>query len=386
MPPGAVPGTGTPIGTRKIILGADGESVPVKFEVTPTEAGLRTLCLRVRPTADDRDDTDDFLETEVEVVDRKDRVLLFAGGPTREYRFLRTLLYRDSSMLSDVCLQTAQAGMSQEAERILDNFPATREEMFSYDCVVAFDPDWKALSGSQVELLETWVAEQGGGLVVIAGPVYTGEPVGGWIQDANLEKIRDLYPVEFSKRIAVWDVETETADEPWPLDFTREGLEAEYLWLGDTATASQQTWSEFKGVYSHQPLRGAKPAATVLAHFSDPRAAQGDNRPIFLATQFYGSGRVFYIGSGEFWRLRSLDPTYFEGLYTHIIRHVSPRTIASAIKPRHAVGRSGTLFLGQHCQFACPGDGRSFHAPGRSRSGTRGVSTGRFRPRRETSA
>lgn len=320
---GAVPGTGTPIGSKKIILGANGESVPVKFEVTPSEAGLRTLCLRVRPPADDRDAEDDFQETEVDVVDRKDRVLLFAGGPTREYRFLRTLLYRDSSMMLDVSLQTALPGMSQEADRILEDFPSTREEMFSYDCIVAFDPDWKALSRSQIELLETWVAEQGGGLIVIAGPVYTGEPVGGWVQDPDLEKVRDLYPVEFSRHVAVWDVETETAEEPWPLDFTREGLEAEFLWLGDTATTSQQVWGEFKGVFSHQPLRGAKPAATVFAHFSDPRAAQGDNRPIFLAAQFYGSGRVFYIGSGELWRLRALDPIYFEGLYTRLIRHVS---------------------------------------------------------------
>jgi hypothetical protein len=320
---GAVPGTGTPIGSKKIILGDDGESVPVKFEVTPSEAGLRTLCLRVRPPADDRNAEDDFMETEVEVVDRKDRILLFAGGPTREYRFLRTLLYRDSSMMLDVYLQTALPGMSQEADRILDDFPATREEMFSYDCIVAFDPDWKALSQSQIELLEAWVAEQGGGLIVIAGPVYTGEPVGGWVQDPDLEKIRDLYPVEFSRHLAVWDVETETAEEPWPLDFTRAGLEAEFLWLGDTATANQQVWGEFKGVFSHQPLRGAKPAATVFAHFSDPRAAQGDEGPIFLAAQFYGSGRVFYIGSGELWRLRALDPTHFEGLYTRLIRHVS---------------------------------------------------------------
>jgi len=320
---GAVPGTGTPIGSRKIILGSDGESIPVKFEVTPAETGLRTLCVRVRPPADDQNAEDDFLETEVEVVDRKDRVLLFAGGPTREYRFLRTQLYRDASMMLDVYLQTAQPGMSQEADRILDDFPATREEMFDYDCIVAFDPDWRTLSQSQVGLLENWVAEQGGGLVVVAGPVYTGEPVGGWVQDPDFEKIRDLYPVEFSRHVAVWDVETETADEPWPLDFTREGLEAEYLWLGETATESQRVWSEFKGVFSHQPLRGAKPAATVLAHFSDPRAAQGDDQPIFLATQFYGSGRVFYIGSGEFWRLRTLDPRYFEGLYTRLIRQVS---------------------------------------------------------------
>ncbi len=321
--PGSVPGAGTPIGSERISLGADGEAVSVRFEVTPAETGLRTMCLRVRPPADDGNAKDDFLETEVDVVDRKDRVLLLAGGPTREYQFVRTLLFRDPSMTLDVYLQTAQPGLSQEADRILDDFPGTREELFAYDCVVAFDPNWRALGDSQIDLLESWVAEQGGGLVVIAGPVYTGEPVGGWVQDPRTQKIRDLYPVEFSQHLAVWDVETETAAEPWPLDFTREGLEAEFLWLGETASASQQIWAEFKGVFSHQPLRGPKPAATVYAHFSDPRTAQANDRPIFLAAQFYGAGRVFYIGSGEFWRLRALDPGHFERLYTRLVRHVS---------------------------------------------------------------
>ena len=40
-------------------------------------------------------------------------------------------------------------------------------------------------------------------------------------------------------------------------------------------------------------------------------------------SQFYGAGQVFYIGSGEFWRLRAIDPAYFEVLYTKLIRHVS---------------------------------------------------------------
>ncbi len=321
--PDAVPGQGTLLGSQTIILGTDGQSLPVRFEVTPTGTGLRTLCLRVRPPADDGNAGDDFLEAEVDVVERKDRVLLVAGGPTREYQFVRTLLFRDPSMTLDVYLQTAQPGMSQEATRILEDFPATPEEMFAYDCVVAFDPNWTSLSQSQIALLESWVAEQGGGLVVIAGPVYTGEPVGGWVQDPAMQKVRDLYPVEFSQHVAVWDVETKTAEEPWPLDFTREGLEAEFLWLGDTATASHQAWSQFKGVFSHQPLRGPKPAATVYAHFSDPRTTQASERPIFLAAQFYGAGRVFYIGSGEFWRLRAIDTGYFDRLYTRLVRHVS---------------------------------------------------------------
>ena len=31
-------------------------------------------------------------------------------------------------------------------------------------------------------------------------------------------------------------------------------------------------------------------------------------RPVYMASQFYGAGQVFYIGSGEMWRLRTRRP------------------------------------------------------------------------------
>jgi len=42
-----------------------------------------------------------------------------------------------------------------------------------------------------------------------------------------------------------------------------------------------------------------------------------------MAGQIYGAGRVFYLGSGEMWRLREFDEAYFERLYTKLVRHVS---------------------------------------------------------------
>ena len=45
--------------------------------------------------------------------------------------------------------------------------------------------------------------------------------------------------------------------------------------------------------------------------------------PIYLAGQLYGAGRVFYEGSGEMWRLRSMDESYFEQFYTKLLRYVS---------------------------------------------------------------
>jgi len=136
------PGTGTVVAVKQVTLGTDGEAVPVEFELTPKETGRRILCLRVQEIAQDRNPGDNFREADIEIVDRKNRVLILAGGPMREYRFVRNQLYRDRTTTIDVLLQMAQPGMSQDAARLLDDFPATREEMFEYDCVLAFDPDW----------------------------------------------------------------------------------------------------------------------------------------------------------------------------------------------------------------------------------------------------
>ncbi len=306
-------------GTQEVTLGGDGEVVPARFELTPAEAGRRTLRLRVRPPAADRNPSDNQQEADVEIVDRKTRVLLFAGGPTREYQFLRNQLRRDRDVMVDVLLQSGASGISQDAHEILDAFPNTPEALFEYDVLVAFDPDWRQLTSAQQELVERWVSDQAGGMVVIAGPVFTDH----WAQDASLSKIRGLYPVEFHRRLTLLGDSRHEADEPWPIEFSRDGLEAEFLWIEDSLTASVQAWADFPGVYGHYSVRGPKPAATVYGYFSDPRAAEAGQKPVYLAGQFFGAGRVFYLGSGEMWRLRAIDDAYFERFYTKLIRHVS---------------------------------------------------------------
>lgn len=316
-------GTEQLVETQQVILGTDGTSVPVKFQVTPTGTGRRQVVMRVVPPAAARNPGDTQRQVDVEIIDRKTRVLLFAGGPSREYQFVKALLYRDKSATVDVLLQTARPGVSQEGAKILDAFPDTRAGMYSYDCLVAFDPQWQALAPAQIDLLESWVGEQGGGLIVIAGPIYTGQTITGWVQNPACAKVRGLYPVEFQRRATAMESETYVSKEPWPLDFTREGREAEFLWLADGESANQQAWAAFPGVYSCQPIRGPKPGATVFARFADPQLGQGDRQPAYFVGQFYGSGRVFYMASGEMWRLRHVEENYFDQFYTRLVRHVS---------------------------------------------------------------
>ena len=103
--------------SSRVTLGPDGEIAPVKFEVAPTAAGRRTYHVRVEAPAGDHDSRDNARSATVEVVERKNRVLLLAGGPSREFQFLRNLLYRDRETTLDVLLQSAQEGISQEAHQ-----------------------------------------------------------------------------------------------------------------------------------------------------------------------------------------------------------------------------------------------------------------------------
>ncbi len=305
--------------SQRITLGGRGEVVPVKFDITPEEKGRRMYRLRVKAPAEDSNANDDQQEVDIEIVDRKTKCLLVASGPTREYTFLRNLLKRDKEAIVDVWLQSAHSGISQDANKILDSFPSTPQELFEYDCIAAFDPDWKLLDAADIDLLERWVAEKAGGLIVVAGPVQMDR----WVQDPKLGKIRGLYPVEFNRRLSLVEEGRFGSTTPWPIEFTRDGVEAEFMWLAESGPRSQQIWSNFPGVFGFYGVRGAKPGATVFGRYSDPDALVGDEKPVYFAGQFYGAGRVFYCGSGEMWRLRALDDGYFEQFYTKLVRHVS---------------------------------------------------------------
>ena len=229
--------------------------------------------------------------------------MLIAGGPTREFQFLRNLLYRDRETTVDVFLQTARPGISQEANKLLFSFPATAAELFEYDAIVAFDPDWLALTAAQVQLLERWVAEQAGGLIIVAATVQTPQWVSSQPGDERTDLIKGLYPVAFYGRSsATLGAGRFAAETAWPLEFTRDGQEAEFLWLEDDSLLNEQAWASFGGVYGYFPVKGPKPGASVYARFSDPNSAIDGQLPVYLAGQFYGAGRVFFQASGEMWR------------------------------------------------------------------------------------
>jgi hypothetical protein len=327
-----------------VVLAPDGELAGVRFEVPGLDVpGRHEIVLRVAVPAADRTPADNVQTAEVEVVDRVTQVLLMASGPTREYQFMRNVLERDKSFAVDVLLGTATRGASQDARRILEGFPATVEELSAYDCIVAFDVDWRTLDPAAQARLDRWVSRESGGLILVAGNVF----MDAWLADPQSTVVRGLHPIELRRSGQSLVDEPAGFEAPMPLQFTRDGLEAEFLWLGSSRIASQTVWSEFEGVYSCFDATAPKPGATVYARvlppgMPDPLATAGTagRGAISMAGQFYGSGSVFYMGSGETWRLRALDDALFERLTTQLVRHVSQgRLLAGSRRARLLVER-----------------------------------------------
>lgn len=309
----------TALDSRDVVLAEDGVPVRVPFEQLENVAGTREYFIRVRPEQNilELSDADNERRRSISVVDRKTRVLVIAGGPMRDYRFVRNMLYRHSAIQTDVWLQTAElsGAVSQEANQILTAFPETKDVLFDYDVILAFDPDWGRLSAEQLDLVREWVFAQAGGLVLVAGDVYAPRAAA----DSQLSKIRELYPVVLNRFVPNTGSRRSIV-QAWPFEFTREGQEAGFLQVTDEPVTSAEVWKEFSGVYSAYPTSGAKAGATVYARFSDPRTQSGTGLPILLASQYYGAGRVIYLGSPEMWRLRAIDEVYYDRFWTKSIR------------------------------------------------------------------
>ena len=321
------PGGGSTVGPtieeeRTLTLEGDDAITSLAFDVVPREVGPWIYELKILTPNSDSNTSDNQFEAEVRVVEPNSTILILAGGPTREYQFVRNLLYREQTVQSHVYLQSSGPGVSQEAKQLLSEFPKSLAEMTQYDAVIAFDADWTKLTSDQIDALESWVSQQAGGLIVVAGPVSTPKWAGNSATgNRNAEIIRGMVPVIMNTRgarlVSIGRFESETA---WPLKLASNALATDFLQVGSTPEESQQAWERFRGVYSFFGCYEPKPAASVLLNFSDPTTFVNNAAPIYLASQFYGSGRVVFQGGGEFWRMRDLGEKYFDTYYTKLVR------------------------------------------------------------------
>jgi hypothetical protein len=291
------------VDAKDVSFDADGEpAVSLKF--TPKTKGEFTLKAVVEPsdggvvelTKDDNQSAQ-----ALRVIDSKIKVLLVDNAPRWEFKYLMAQLIRDRRVDVKVVLLEGSAGLARTKDSpYLEQFPATKEELFKYDLVMLGDVDSKALTSGQIEALEEFVAKFGGGLAVIAG-----KKSNPWTyRKTPLEK---MLPVEIeggSTMAFAGAGAEEVADKPVRLELTAAGKRTPMLRLAADDAASERLWAKLPPIYWIAPVARAKPAAEVfLVDPSPTRSTRYGKMPV-VAAQQYGMGQVMWVGTDNTWRWR----------------------------------------------------------------------------------
>jgi hypothetical protein len=307
--------------TRDVPLPQDGGQVRLNFVHTPHEAGRFAYTVRVQPLDGESttDDNQPLAPAEVKVIDDKARVLLVAGCSHWDYRFVRQILEREKSIELSCWLQTLDKGRAQEGDVAITHLPRTREELFEYDVILLLDPDPQEFDEPLVALLTEFVGEHAGGLLYMAGPMFTSAFVTG----PHTGEVKDLLPVRFGD-IAATDVTSllESHDRDWALEVVTTSLDHPLMRFYPESNRSLDVWKTLPGVLWSFPVREPVPTASVLLEHSDPALTQlAGPRPLLVSGQF-GGGRTIFFGFDGTWRWRQAgrNAEYFNRFWLQTVR------------------------------------------------------------------
>ena len=315
--------------TRRIQVGRTEAPTPLLFEVNPSEPGEYLYRVRVQPLAAEAISTDNARETTVLVLDQQLRVLVLAGGPSFEYRYLTRLLQRDRSIDVSCWLQSADERAIRDGNTVIRQLPSEPDELFEYDALLLIDPDPAGLDAAWALTVRRWVDELGGGLLLEAGPHYTTRLLG----DQRLRDLVSILPITpdpdaemrlnaqgtYRSRAAALQIPTNAAGHP-------------LLALQTDVESNRELWRTLPGIWWHLPVLRSKPVATVLLEHGGVGQHNQYGPGVLMAVQPMGSGRVAFLGLNTTWRWRPAVEPCFERFWIGLVRYLAHARRQSASK------------------------------------------------------
>lgn len=307
----------------------------LRFQFKPSGTGWQTVTLRAMLSSEDSDDPAAISSTEITElnnvrligVDRGGgpyRILYVAGRPNWEFKFLRRALEEDLEVKMHGLIRVAKkeprfsfgdrtlgnvnplvAGFTdnpdtaeahdepvlikvgvEEGSQLQAGFPSGAEDLFGYHAIILDDVESSFFSSEQMLLMRQFVAERGGGFMMLGGQEsflggnYEGTPIG------------DLLPVyvrgsEFA----------ELKSSPAQYSLSREGQLQPWLRLRATKKDEVDRFSQMPPFLTWNSIAEVKPGSSTLATLQ----VEGRELP-GLVSQRFGKGQSAALMIGDFWR------------------------------------------------------------------------------------
>jgi uncharacterized membrane protein len=309
-------GNGQLLDTRRIVPPADGSPIDELFTVSPDPLNPTVYTAEIP-----RDESETVGENNargvlVSPAGRKRRLLILEGAPGHEHSFVTRAWTADPGLEVDSVTRKGKNGDGQDtffvqagagrSAALTSGFPAKREQLYAYDALVIANIEADFFSRAQLAMAADFVAERGGGLLVLGGRTFAQRGLSG-------TPLEEVLPVELNDRrggLVRTARDTGAMAAHNKLTVTAEGETHPVMRIGATPDETRKMWSALPALAASATLGGPRPGATVLALTSAPG---GGLFPV-VAVQRYGQGRSMVFAGEASWRWKmmvvSSDRTY----------------------------------------------------------------------------
>ena len=250
------------------------------------------------------------------------------GAPGFEHTFLKRALAADLGLDVDSVVRKGQnddgrdtffvqAGESRAAA-LSGGYPVTREALFQYDAIIFGNVEADFFTRDQLDLTARFVAERGGGLLVLGARSFERQGLTG-------TPLEEVLPVDLTDRRATMPrpvTEAAAGGEGAVVNapsVTPDGAAHPATRLTGTVDNSRKLWRQLPALASVALVGGPRPGAQVLAVTASPG---GEAHPL-IAVQRYGQGRTMIFAGEASWRWRMMRPasdTTYDTIWRQLVR------------------------------------------------------------------
>lgn len=299
----------TVVESEVVIMGAEGITRRYELELTPERPELIVYELEVELQTGEIIDANNNYRF---LVDNREKpaldILYLEGHPRNEYKFIRRSVEEDRSLRMATYLQTGpekfyRQGLQSPTE-LSSGFPRDKETLFQYEAIVLGDIEATFFNADQLQMLDDFVAERGGGLLMsgMVDEEFIGTPIADILPVTLVEE--GFLPAHLRGGIRRGDHPTGELYYP---RLTTNGEFSPLLRLAADDSDSLAAWRalpELQGVYVTGRI---KPGASVL--LEHPLLQYQNQALPIIASQRYGSGRSIAINTASTWRWQMMMPS-----------------------------------------------------------------------------
>ncbi|HZO56721.1 MAG TPA: glutamine amidotransferase [Bryobacteraceae bacterium] len=285
---------GKALASKEVEIQGDARVQTENLTFNAGTAGARSFTISAEPLQGEENVLNNSVLRLVNVSGARPRVLYVEGEPRWEFKFIRRAVEDDKSIQLVTLLRTTQnknyiQGVETTGDKELEQgFPATVDELFSYQAVVIGSVELNYFTTAQQELLKQFVDRRGGGLIMLAGRSALSE--GGWPRSA----LAEMLPAALPDRKGTFH------RDMLQVELTPAGVESPLCRLDEDSAKNAANWKKLPALMAWQELGPPKPGASVLAEIAGKRSP-------FVVVQNYGRGRTAIV-AGDTWRWQMQQP------------------------------------------------------------------------------